>query len=204
MELERVVAELGLAEWAEVLEKEWESSQATLPAGDIFFLDPEYVRAACRETYLLDEIGEGAAAACPRIAASAPLRALAWHFHHCLDPQAGPPYDQEAWDTVHAWPPLKEQLGDDAGRFYLIVLLSGLPTMRAIHAAHGVPPEVVRDTLSDVTIWLEKERELGAHAGWGLTAHNCAWLLNHFRGIIYRLVRLQFQVGAFWGKLRVF
>lgn len=204
MDLARVVDELGLAEQAEVLKAEWERSQASMPEGEVFFLDPGYAAEACREIHLQDEIAQAAAAVCPRIAGSAALKALAWHFHHCLYRFSGPPYANDAWDTVHSWPALKEQLGDEAGMFYLTVLLSGLPQMKAVHESHHVPPDVVRATVDDVGLWLEKERELGAYSGWGLTPHNLAWLLNHFRGILYRLVRLQFQFGAFWGKLHAF
>ncbi len=91
MDLARVVDELGLSEQAEVLKAEWERSQASMPEGEIYFLDPKYVVEACREIHLLDEIAQAAAAACPRIAGSEALKALAWHFHHCLYQFSGPP-----------------------------------------------------------------------------------------------------------------
>lgn len=204
MDLRQVVAELKLTEKADVLEMEWEASQQSMPAGDLFFLDPRYAVEACREICLCDDIAQAAAAVCPRISGSGALQALAWHFHHCLYRAAGPPYSNNAWDTIHSWPVLKEALEDDAGMFYLVVLLSGLPLMRSVHQAHSVPTEIVRDTILDVKFWLEEERKLGAYSGWGLTPQNTAWLLNHFRGILYRLERLQFQFGTFWGKLRAF
>jgi len=204
MDLKHVISGLGLTENTDSLKFEWEQSQQSLPEGDLFFLHPGFAARACREVHLCEEIAQLAAAVCPRLSASPALRALAWHFHHCLYREPGPPYSENAWDTIHSWPPLKEAIGDDAGMFFLLVALSGLPRMKQVHESHHVPADIVRATVHDVKLWLEEERRLGAYAGWGLTPHNLAWLLNHFRGIIYRIGRLQFQFATFWGRLRAF
>jgi len=204
MELQHVIRDLGLTEGTKTLESDWEESQQSMTEGDLFFLAPSFAAGACREIHLSDEIGRGAAALCPRIAARPALKALAWHFHHCLYEAAGPPYLDNTWDAVNSWPTLREALGDDAGMFYLIVLLSGLPRMRQVHESHSVPPDIVKDTVLDVKLWLEEEKQHGAFPGWGLTPHNMAWLLNHFRGILYRIGRLQYQFATFYPRLRAF
>jgi len=204
MELEHVIRDLGLTEETKTLEAAWEESQWSMPDGDLFFLDPSFAAQACREIHLSDGIGQSAAALCPRIAAMPALRALAWHFHCCLYEASGPPYLDNTWDTVNSWPTLKEALGGDAGMFYLVVLLSGIQRMRQVHESHSVPPDIVKDTVLDVKLWLEVEKQHGAFPGWGLTPHNMAWLLNHFRGILYRIGRLQHQFATFYPKLRVF
>jgi hypothetical protein len=73
-----------------------------------------------------------------------------------------------------------------------------------VHESHSIPPEIVKATVLDVKLWLEEEKQQGAFPGWGLTHHNLAWLLNHFRGILYRIGRLQYQFATFYPKLRVF
>ena len=56
MKLKEVIAELDLGGKVELLALEWESSQQTMPAGDLFFLAPEFVEEACRAVYLPTEI----------------------------------------------------------------------------------------------------------------------------------------------------
>ena len=86
-----------------------------------------------------------AVAAAARIAAHPALRALAWHCHHCLFCAGSYP-----WDRIRQWPTLEGTLGDTAGMFYVLALLSGVPGMRAIHEARGIPPGIVRDTVSQI------------------------------------------------------
>ena len=205
MELTQVVDELGLHDSMDVLRTEWESSQRSLPSGDLFFFAPEFAIEACREVHLSEEMAQAAAAACGRLPASLAVKALAWHYHHCLFETAGPPYDRGGvFGTAGSWPSLEGALHEDAGMFYLLVLLSGLPTMKAVHDAHSVPAEVRRDTLLDLTLWLDQMRQRRPSAAWGLTPYNIGWLAHHFRGDLYRLGRLQFQFASFWGRLRAF
>lgn len=199
MQLEDVVNRLGLEESAALLSREWECSQRAMPQGELPFLADEHTAWACQEAYLPKEIAQVATPFGRRIASCSALSALAWHFHHCLVLSTS--YSRE---DMFRWPSLEGALQDDAGTFYLLVLLSGLPHMQAIHRAHAVPADVVRDTVLDVKLWLEVQRRQHPHSPWGLTPYNVGWLANHIRGEIYRLVRLQFQFATFGYPLRAF
>jgi len=196
VELEDLAAALGLTDDLDVLRVGWESSRRAMPAR-LFFLAPDFVAEACRATYLPEDVAREAADAARQIANDAPLRTLAWHYHHGIYVSG-----LYVWDNIVRWPSLEASRGDVAGMFYLLVMLSGLPTMRAVHRAHRVPEEVARETILDLRLWLDEER---ARAGkWTVRPLNVAWLANHFRGELYRLGRLQFQFAAFWAKVRAY
>ena len=79
MELEQAIAEFGLGESGEVLRLEWQASQQSLPEGDLFFLDGEFLSEACRAAHLDEEVGEVVGAAARRVAANPAARvASAW------------------------------------------------------------------------------------------------------------------------------
>ena len=199
MDLDEVIEELGLSKAAEVLRREWEVSQQSLPEGELPFLSPEFVRRACREADLPDEVRELAAAAGPRVAANPAARALAWHFHYCVFRAESYPRGR-----LEEWPAPGEALGDDADVFYLLPILSGLPTMQRLHQARSVPADIARDTVSDLKLWLEEEKKAHPDGRWRFTASNAWWLSHHLRGELYQVGRLQFQMGRFAEQVRVF
>jgi len=192
--LDDVLTEIGLADRRAALAAEWELSQAALSEGDLWFLAPQFVREACVELRAPDHIAEAAAHLASRIAASDPLHRLIWHLHFRLY-QSG----TAGWDDVCGWPTLEAALGNDAGLFYLVLLISNLPTMKHMHRTHRVPETVIRDTLRDLHNWLRVEPPTP-----GLSPVNVAWLCNHLRGDIYRLGRLQFQFAPCQYDLRAF
>ena len=197
MDLNRLVAELGLAESRELLRVGWERSQQSMPTAEVPFLSRPFVTDACRGVPLPPDVVDRAAAVSQRVAADAALRALAWHYHCCLFRHAGYP-----WGNIGRWPSPTAILKNDAGMFHLLVLLSGLPGMQAIYQAHSVPPQIARDTLSQLEFAMTEYRE--EHGTWGLTAHNVRWFMNHFCGKLFGLGRLQFQFGFFGHRLRAF
>jgi hypothetical protein len=68
-------------------------------------------------------------------------------------------------------------------------LLSAVPAIRRYHEELGVPDEVSWYSLADFGLQLARYRRLYGRPG--LAAAN--WLTLHFRGMLYRLGRLQFQ-----------
>jgi hypothetical protein len=73
--------------------------------------------------------------------------------------------------------------------FYAWTLLSALPAIRRYHEELGVPDEVSWHTLADFGLQLARHRRM--HGRPGLASSD--WLTLHFRGILYRLGRLQFE-----------
>jgi hypothetical protein len=68
-------------------------------------------------------------------------------------------------------------------------LLSAVPAIRRYHEELGVPDEVSWYSLADFGLQLARYRRMYGRPG--LAAAN--WLTLHFRGMLYRLGRLQFQ-----------
>ncbi|MFB3881385.1 MAG: acyltransferase domain-containing protein [Armatimonadota bacterium] len=192
MDIEEALSRLGLANSLETISPGWEESQRLLPAGEIEFLTPEYVRAACAQFRVGADGADAAVAMARRIAGDAALRAYAWHYHRVLYGCA-----TLDWGRVHHWPAPEAALGSEAGIFCTVVFLSGLPRMRAEHRAHQVPAEVVRETLSDVGLGLDSGQ-------CGMRPDDVQWFAEFLRGELYRLGRLQFQRGTFGADLRVF
>jgi len=200
VDLKDVLAGLGLAESEDALTPDWDASQAAIPSGSFFFLEPAYVTTACERTFLPGDVAKAVLAAAARIAAEPALSALAWHFHYCLFRTQGYP---DA--SVGRWPHLKGPLGSEAGLFYVVVLLSGLPGMQAVYRARGIPAEIFRNTLEQMRSVITQEYP-ASHGHLGLSAANVRWQTNHFRGNLFTLGRLQFQFGTWGGyqKARVY
>ena len=195
MELTEVARRLGI-EQTEALAVGWTESQATLPA-ELLFLDPAYVAAACRDTYVPGEAAAAAIAASARVARDPALRALAWHGHVCLFRSPAYPLEQ-----IRNWPLLTAPLGDDAGLFLLLILLSNVPELRTIYQERRIPEHVARDTMYDIERRMLEYREI--HGAWGLSPRILTWLRLHVQGGIYQLGRLQFQPGAFRVPVRAY
>jgi hypothetical protein len=73
--------------------------------------------------------------------------------------------------------------------FYAWTLLAALPAIREYHAQLGVADEVSWHTLADFGLQLARHRRMRGRPGLA----SSDWLTLHFRGILYRLGRLQFE-----------
>jgi len=76
------------------------------------------------------------------------------------------------------------------GYFYVRVFLAALPAVRARHAELGVPADISRATLADLGNKMAIYRR--THGVGGLDRQS--WLTRHFRGTLFRLGRLQFDM----------
>lgn len=90
------------------------------------------------------------------------------------------------------WPDLPRALGAAGRWFYLAVLLATVPDVRRYHADRGVPDEVSWATLADVGTKVIRDRDL--YGAGGLHAQD--WFTLHFRGVLYTLGRLQFNLSS--------
>lgn len=198
MDVEAVIRTLDTTGSAEAFAPDWDRRMRAMPEGPLSFLTPEYVAWACREAFLPGEMAEAAVAAARRVSADDALRAWAWYCHASL---FGTDAERPA---VRDWPLPTAALERDAGMFYVLVLLSGTPRMQELHRRRDIPADVVRDTVLDLKLWLETGDHLREHGQWGIGTGTLGWLLNHWRGELYRLGRLQFVPGQFRQPLRAF
>lgn len=89
-----------------------------------------------------------------------------------------------------SWPSLADQRDPRARLTYLWAFLAHLPATLAWHAERGVPEEVSWATFADVGEKLRINRQIYGEAGLDVAF----WFTLHFRGSIYRLGRLQFDM----------
>ncbi|HEX6971495.1 MAG TPA: acyltransferase domain-containing protein [Limnochordia bacterium] len=193
MDLNDVLRTLRLEPHAETLTPEWEAAQRVRPER-LPFLDPAFIARAARAIQLPPEPAELLLTIGRLVEQQPALSALAWYCHFCLFEHAG-----HSRRLIGRWPSLAGVLPEAGDLFYLLVLLSGLPRVEAFHRERAIPRDIVQATLADASLWVEEYRR--EHGRWGLAPRLLNWLMNHFRGELYRLGRLQFAPGPFWGDL---
>lgn len=87
------------------------------------------------------------------------------------------------------WKPLPAHLGTIGRLFYVYVFLATFAPVRQWHREHDIPDDVSWATLADLGEHIAIHRRI--YGSVGLDTPD--WLTVHFRGVLYRLGRLQFQ-----------
>lgn len=87
--------------------------------------------------------------------------------------------------------PAVDESGNIRPMHALAVILRQVPGMAAEYARLGIPETVLRDTLSDLRIWMNTCKRLTGE--WGLREYT--WLTEHVNLRLFRLGRLQFAPG---------
>lgn len=178
-------AALGVAV-PDIWRQTWPQSVRSYSAGDIFFLQTDWVRQACAEL----EFGEGVTGAlldcAGAVAADPALARLAWHLHWLLIWSGLEP-------RVGNWPAPPLDGPSAAPMFYGLIALSGLPHLREIHGARGLPETITVDTLSDIETWAADFHTWeGAYR-----FHTFGWLQHHLRGHLLKVGRLEYVPGSY-------
>jgi len=190
MTLAEVIGAVHLADHEAVLARGWDRIAAVRP-DPVPFLEPDFVRGVTADAGLSGEITDQALTTAARIRSDRALSALAWWYHSRLFG----PVDQRP--RTNQLPLLTDALGDQAGMFNVLILLSGTPQMRAVHRSRGVPESVTRESVTDLDINLHTEDYLCEHGTWGVGNGILGWLLLTWWGDLYRLGRLQFIPSNF-------
>jgi len=186
-EINEVRRALGLGEGEDLVAEEWATSMASLPEGCPPFLRSDFVAEACAYVGLPPEVTAEVVAGAGSIAARRECVALAWHMRRLLIERKG---------RAGLWLVPARAFGDGAGIFNLLLLLALVPEARQFHEARGIPRPIVADTMSDFLLCMRRYRAI--HGVWGVAdMYLAGWLLNHLRGDIYRLGRLQYIHSSF-------
>lgn len=90
-----------------------------------------------------------------------------------------------------SWPELPERLGAAGRWFYLWTFLAATPQLLAYHERHGVDASVTAATLADLGSKAALRRRTRGAAG----LDKQDWFTLHYRGLLYALGRLQFNVS---------
>ena len=198
MKLEDALALAGCPEHAQAFQPGWDAGQANRPTAKIPFLQEDFLRRSSEQTYLSSNTIRDILATGQRINANAGLTALAWYCYERLFEAEDPNI------RVSTWPVPKAALEELAGLFYAVVLLSGTARRQAVQRDLRIPESVVRDSVHDLEVCIRTERAEELDGRCGITGSLLGWLLQTWRGQLYRLGRLQFVPDKFAGKLRAF
>jgi len=153
-------------------------------AGELFFLKDEFIRqyavwAAIKPEHL-EEILQAKAI----LESDADIVRLLGYYYHLL-------YRAEKKLAPHQLPAVKRLAAAESGCFYFLLALAAYPDAIALYQRKGYPENVLQDTLSDVSVWVEHYKNQLGFAG--LTVRILGWLQGHILGETFRLGRLQFK-----------
>lgn len=90
-------------------------------------------------------------------------------------------------------------MGDQSGMFAALVILLMLPETIQRYRSRGIPLQILRDTMGDLSLWMYMH--LAKYGVFGLDQFD--WLLHHVSGRLFRLGRLQFAMATFRLPYRV-
>ncbi len=198
LDLSRVLSDLGLEQFSEVLAPYWEQSEASFPAGGPPHLQPDRFRAVREYIGLDPEADEALQQTARRIRADAAFTHLAWHMHELLHRHVD--YDG---GQMNRWPDMEAQLGDLAGTYYLLLTLSTVPIVREVHRGLGIPEEITRNTCEHFSSPVNFYRSV--HDGrWGSAYRTIYWVRYHTSGVLFGVGRMEYMVRPFGGRVRAY
>jgi hypothetical protein len=187
-------ATLQMGEPDDAWREAWPQTQASFAPDRLFFLEPRYVENSCRWLRMGDDVIAAYLHALDLFRANEALQRMAWHFHVSWFNPPAPDLKQTPS------PMLPNTFGKETALFYGLVFLSGLPTLQRLHRERAVPEAITLDTLSDLERWtLKHHRREGQ---WGFS--ETGWMRIHFADRLYKLGRLQFEMGHFFPDFHVY
>jgi len=182
---EVVLAALGESAHLAAVAPGWLESMAAYSSALPRFLQPEAIQEGAAWGGLAAADAAQLQSIAQRIAASLPLRQLAWHacWRVFDSPQEAP---------LRQWPALDQALGEkDAGGFYVLVALDLVPRLRKLHGARGIPEAITRDTCRQIWSFADNHRR-GRGNRLGIFDRQLSWMRNYTRCPLFRLGRLEF------------
>jgi hypothetical protein len=93
---------------------------------------------------------------------------------------------------LKAWPTLEPLLGDQAGYFYYLVALAGIPLTQAHHRRLGLPEGVTASTVQQARVESVPYYSGAHHGRFGVDFPQLEWLSHYTRERYFRLGRLEF------------
>ncbi|MBN1808032.1 MAG: DUF5596 domain-containing protein [Planctomycetes bacterium] len=195
MNLENLLARLGMDAPPDALCSGWDDSSASCSDSSLFFLDPAYVSEQCGALQMMPDTAAALMDGLRLFTDVPELKLLAWHCHRQF-------YGTDARSTAAArvWPLIPAAVHECAGLFYAYVFLSGAPSVFSRQRELGIPREITVDTLSDLELWLRHGRD--TRGIWGFDT--VPWISLHFSSGLYKLGRLQFNFSTYSYPYNVF
>ena len=166
----------------------WAESQESFAEADLGFLEAAFVSDWSARLRMAEDVRGVLLEGSRHIRASAELTRLAWHLYRLM--YVSPGLLQAG---VPTWPMLPSGICPLSDLFYAFLFLAGLPLLARQYKRRRIPFAVLRETLSDLELWIREHR--GKTGRWGLSEHK--WLIQHVSGNLFQLGRLQFQFGTY-------
>jgi hypothetical protein len=194
MDFTKIVAKFGLSEdETALIAHEWETSGQSF--NGIFFLQDEFIRKYAALSEIKQEHLNEILQAKAMLESDAAAVRLLWHYYHLL-------YRAENKLEPGQLPAVKLN-GAEAGCFYFLLALAAYPDAFDLYQRKSYPENVLKDTLSDISVWVEHYKTQLGFAG--LTSRILGWLQGHAQGDTFRLGRLQFKPHCkFFDRVEVY
>ncbi len=190
------IKQLGLNEFEDVLGTDWPLSQDCRPP-ELPFLKSDFIRRFAGIAGLDNETVDIMRHVANELSQNSRLCDLMWHQHYLLFKSG-----KSRFIKPEKFPHLKHLLGDKAYTYNLLLILSGYPYAVEFYQKKGISGKIMRDTLEDLACWCRYNRREKNVCG--ILPDRIAWFVNHIRGKLFKLGRLQFIQGVFKGKVIVF
>jgi hypothetical protein len=175
-------------------EEEWNALSAGCGPGDVFTLDN--LSRGITEIDCSSGAKDALAGALETIRQSRFLRQFFYCFHRWVVAGINDFTIASSWD----WKPLPQSVDPTRGLGYAVALLLGTEPLKTEYARRGVGPEVLRETLNDLPLWIEDYME--KEGVYGL--NEVAWPIRHFQAKLFSLGRLQFEMTTFKTPMTVY
>lgn len=172
----------------------WERAQGSRPP-ELVFLQPGFIDEACAFAAISDEVRREFQAAAAVILQDPLLAQATWFLYTLYHADPMP-----AGDVIWSWPFVTRPPRGSAAMIAGLVVLAGVPLLRARHAARGIAETVTRANLRDIEIWTRTFQRRNGY--WGYS--NMGWLAGNLAGRLYRLGRLQFMHRSFAGPVHAY
>ncbi len=176
-------------------EKEWAESQVSYPGDDLFFLQSSFITEAGLKSGLKPDALEVLIAVTRELSECPGLSRILWHAYYLLFKKK-----EVSLDSILPFLNIQGLREENLWVLKVLILFSGYPQLISFYQEKRIPDRVLQDTLKDISIWMEDHK---AKTGkWGFK--QLGWLMNHFRGNLFRLGRLQFMPHLFEGDIQVY
>ena len=181
-----IVAKFGFTEAdTALIAPGMEASESFFPGvNGVFFLQDEFIRKYAAMAAVKPEHLEEIFQAKANLESDAAAVRLLWHYYYLL-------YRAENKLAPGQLPAIKQLQGAESGCFYFLLALAAYPDAVDLYQRKGYPENVLKDTLADMSVWVEHYKNQLGFAG--LTSRILGWLQGHIQGDTFRLGRLQFK-----------
>jgi hypothetical protein len=194
MKFEQVKEELNLDDSFDVFSDRFDLSQQSFGNTKPEFLNPSVIEKNARKLRMSQEIIDALVLAAKDIPDDPAVWALAWCCHWKL-------FKQDDLPNTRLWGMLPDFENKPwAEMFYTFIFLSGVDYIFDLNNSRGIDREISYATLADLELWIREHRNRFGRFGF---SEQC-WLNRHFRGLVYTLGRLQFEINIFDQDFHVF